>query len=61
MKTKKAQLIFHIWLKLVWRVCDLCLGVLPVEVASAAKIFKRICVFRVKFSFYCGCVCNQHL
>ncbi len=45
MKTEKAQLIFHIWLKLVWRVCDLCLKVLPGEVASAAKTLKKIICF----------------
>lgn len=37
MKTEKAQFIFHIWLKLAWRVGDLCLKVLPGEVASAEK------------------------
>ena len=47
MKTKKAQLIFHIWLKLVWRVCDLCLEVLPVEAASAEKNHLK------SFLFFC--------
>lgn len=49
MKTKKAQLVFHIWLKLVRRVFDLCEELLLSEVASAATIFKRIC--GGKFSF----------
>lgn len=43
MKTKKAQLVFHVWLKLVQRVFDLCEELLLGEVASAATIFKRIC------------------
>lgn len=42
MKTKKAQLVFHIWLKLVWKVFDLCAEVLFCKVASAANILKRI-------------------
>lgn len=40
MKTKKARLIFLIWLKLVWRDLDFCLDVLPDEAASAAKTLK---------------------
>lgn len=51
MKTKEAQLIFHIWLKLLWRVHDLCLKVLPGEVATAAEIAKNNLYFRVILSF----------